>query len=211
MAVIKKESISGDCMLGIWEIQENYDELISNLLLDEDEIYRLNSFKSHNRKLEWLSVRNLINEMMQKRSRIIYNAEHKPFLKGNSCNISISHSYNLTSIFMSKTQRVGIDLEFMSHKISSLSHKFINSQEIITDDPDLKRYHLYLHWCAKETLYKICDKQDINFKENLTILPFDPKEQGTIRGRVLNNKGVEDFKLSYRKYKEYAIVWTCKK
>ena len=75
----------------------------------------------------------------------------------------------------------------------------------------MRRYHLYIHWCAKEALYKICDKQDINFKENLTIFPFEPAEKGTIKGSVLNKRGVEDFILKYTKYKDYAIVWTCKK
>ncbi len=172
MGVIHKELISEDCILGLWEIEEDYDTLFSMLDLEEDELERLYGFKNHSRKLEWLSVRTLINDMMQKRSRIIYNAERKPFLKGNSWNISISHSFNLTSIFVSKYRRVGIDLELMSHKISKISHKFINRQEYVTDDPELKRYHLYIHWCAKEAMYKICDKQDINFKENLKLFPF---------------------------------------
>ena len=99
----------------------------------------------------------------------------------------------------------------MSHKISNISFKFINEQELITDDPEFSRYHLYIHWCAKEALYKICDKQDINFKENLTIFPFHPKNEGQIKGRVLNIHGIEDFNLFYSKYNNYTIVWTCKK
>lgn len=210
MGIIHKQKLGPDCMLGLWEIEEDFDTLFSMLELEEDELERLNSFKNHGRKLEWLSVRTLINNMMEKPTRIIYNAERKPFLKGNSWNISISHSYNLTSIFVSKSHKVGIDLELMSHKISSLQHKFINAQERITEDPENKRYHLYLHWCAKEALYKICDKQDINFKENLSVIPFEPSDEGMIRGRVLNSKGVEDFLLNYKKYKDYSIVWTCK-
>lgn len=211
MGLILKETVRGECLLGIWEIKEDYDTLLSGLKLEEDEIIKLNAFKSHNRKLEWLSVRNLMNELLPMNNRIIYNAENKPFLKGNSYNISISHSYNLTSILLSKSKRVGIDLELMSHKISTLSHKFINNQEIVTPDPQLKRFHLYIHWCAKEALYKICDKQDINFKENLTIFPFEPAETGSLKGRVLNSKGLEDFILNYKKYEDYIIVWTCKK
>jgi hypothetical protein len=210
MGVIHKELISEDCILGLWEIEEDYDTLYSMLELEPDELERLNSFKNHSRKLEWLSVRTLINDMMEKKSRIIYNAERKPFLKGNSWNISISHSFKLTSIFVSKSRRVGIDLELMSHKISSISHKFINSQAYVTDDTNLKRYHLYIHWCAKEAMYKICDKQDINFKENLTVFPFEPLEEGAIKGRVLNSKGLDDFWLNYKKYKDYSVVWTCK-
>ncbi len=209
MGVIKKTEING-CLLGIWEIKEDFDSLFSRLKLDADEIETLNGFKNESRKIEWLSVRALINDMTGKDSRIIYNEFHKPFLKGNSFHISISHSHELTSILMSKNKKVGIDLEFMSHKISKLYDKFINQQELITSDPELIRYHLYIHWCAKEAMYKICDKQDINFKENLSILPFEPKHDGCLKGRVLNIHGVEDFRINYTDMDGYAIAWTCK-
>lgn len=210
MGIVLKKSFKDECLMGIWEVSEDYNTLLSKLNLDEAEINKLNSFKSEGRKLEWLSVRNLINNLLERNARIIYNADNKPFVKGTTYNISISHSHKLTSIFLSKKNRVGIDLELMSHKISTLSDKFINDQEIVTSDPDLRRYHLYIHWCAKEALYKICDKQDINFKENLTIFPFLPNDEGMIKGRVLNSRGVEDFWLRYKKYKDYSIVWTCK-
>ena len=211
MGVIVKEQVAGDCLLGIWEITEDFNTLYSRLRLDDEEEEKLRSFKSEGRKLEWLSVRNLINELTGRESRIIYNAERKPFIKGNSFSISISHSHNLTSILLSENRRVGIDLEYMSHKINKISFKFINEQEIITHDPGFERYHLYIHWCAKEALYKICDKQDINFRDNLTIFPFSPEKEGHIKGRVLNVYGIEDFRLYYREYNNYAIVWTCKK
>lgn len=211
MGLILKEKVAGDCLLGMWEITEDYQTLYSRLRLDNEEEERLRSFKNEGRKLEWLSVRNLISELTGRESRIIYNAERKPFIKGNSFSISISHSRHLTSILLSENRRVGIDLEYMSHKISRIGFKFINEQEIITGDPGLKPYHLYIHWCAKEALYKICDKQDINFRDNLTIFPFTPGKEGHIKGRVLNVQGVEDFRLYYRRYNNYAIVWTCKR
>lgn len=210
MGIILKKQIHGDCLLGIWEIREDFETLFSQVSLDDDEMERLNSFKSYNRKLEYLSVRTLINDMTGRVCKIIYNEERKPFLKGNTYNISISHSYDLTSILLSKTKRVGIDLERMSHKISSLRQRFINEQELVTDDPELMRYHLYLHWCGKEALYKICDKQDINFRDNLTLFPFLPQDEGSLKGRVLNKHGLEDFYIHYKRYKDYSIVWTCK-
>jgi 4'-phosphopantetheinyl transferase EntD len=210
MGVILKEKINGDCLLGIWEIKEDFDQLYGMLKLDAEEEAILAGFGSYSRKLEWLSVRTLINDLTEKDSRIVYNEFRKPFLQGNSFNISITHSYDLTAILLSRHKRVGIDLERMSHKISSLTHKFINDQELITNDPFRLRYHLYLHWCGKEAMYKICDKQDINFRENLTIIPFIPSNEGTMKGRVLNVHGVEDFNLWYKSYKDYSIVWTCK-
>jgi 4'-phosphopantetheinyl transferase len=209
MGVILNKEVNG-CLLGIWKITEDYYTLYSMLSMDMEEINMLEGFGSEGRKIEWLSVRALANVMTGKDSRIIYSDEHKPFLKGMAYNISISHSHKLTSILMSKATRVGIDLEYMSHKISNLSYKFINNQELISNDPELNRYHLYLHWCGKEALYKICDKQDINFKENLTLFPFEPKEYGILKGRVLNSHGIEDYILNYQKIEGYAIVWTSK-
>jgi 4'-phosphopantetheinyl transferase EntD len=207
MGLVIKRLVDDDCILGIWQINEDYDTLLSRLKLLPDEQDTLISFQNYQRKLEWLSVRVLINELLQHESRIVYNAEHKPFLFDNSYNISISHSKNLTSILASKTKKVGIDLEFMSHQIIKIAHKFINENEQITKNPDQRKLHLYIHWCAKEALYKICDKQDINFKQNLTIEPFKVSKEGTLKGTLKNKYGREQFLLSYFLLDNYVIVW----
>lgn len=198
-------------MLGVWEITEDYQTLHSMVKLDRKEKARLASFRSETRKLEWLSVRALIKSMKGDRAKITYNAENKPFLNGGSGNISISHSRNLTAILVSPDKRVGIDLEYMSGKISKLGHKFLNSREALTEKKENKKFHLYLHWCAKEALYKICDKQDVNFREGITILPFEPEDNGFIRGHIVNSAGEEDFDLEYLHHENYALVWCCKK
>ena len=210
MSVILNSEVQNGCRLGIWEIRENYDALRSRLNLECEEVKRLEGFKNHDRKLEWLSVRTLINELTGEHSRIIYNADRKPFLLNNSFNISISHSRKFTSILMSRFMRVGIDLEYMSHKISRIAGRFINESEKITEDPDLVRYHLYIHWCAKEALYKICDKRDINFKKNLRIEPFEPLEKGIMTGTVGNFFGHVTYRLNYFRMNNYIIVWCCK-
>ncbi len=210
MAIITKKYVEDDCLLGIWEITETYDELLSQVILSEEEKEELEGFKSNARKLEYLSVRALLLDLAQTKEKIIYNSKRKPFLQSGSHFISISHSFHYTSILLSKNKRVGLDLEYMSHRISSIAHKFINNQEFITDDPDYKRYHLYIHWCAKEALYKICDKQDINFKYNLTITPFEFAEKGEIEGIVTNKYGTEKFKINYFKRDKYTVAWCAK-
>ena len=210
MGVIVKNDLEQECRLGIWEITEDFDELRSKLSLESEEVKTLEGFRNQSRKLEWLSVRTLINEMTGKNSRIIYNEDRKPFLLDNSSHISISHSRDYTSILLSRFKRVGIDLEYMSHRISGIADRFINSNERITDSRERLRYHLYIHWCAKEALYKICDKKFINFKKNLTIQPFEPEDEGRITGTVDNIYGIDTYELCYRKMGNYALVWTCK-
>lgn len=210
MGIFLKTEIQPDCLLGVWEITEDYDTLYSQVRLGRGEKARLNSFRNTNRKLEWLSVRALIRSMKGNDARITYNKENKPFLNGGKYKISISHSRDLTAILVSPDKRVGIDLEYMSGKISKVGHKFINDREVITEDQDKKKFHLYLHWCAKEALYKICDKQDVAFKDGITILPFEPEDNGFIRGHVVNSAGEELFDLEYLHHENYALVWCCK-
>lgn len=196
--------------MGLWEIEEDFDHLYSLVNLDEDEKNTLFSFKNSARQLEWLSVRALLNEVRQKESKIVYNEDRKPFLSDYSQNLSISHSNKLTSVFLGNNKRVGIDLEYMSHRIRNIADKFINPNEYITSNKAFEQLHLYIHWCAKEALYKICDKVNINFRENLTIKPFNIEHEGIITGVHHNESVYEEFQLTYMLRDNYVIVLCCK-
>lgn len=210
MAIIKNETFDCGCQLGIWKITEDFNTLRSRLKLTREELDSLERFTHLPRKIEWLSVRVLLNEMSGNQLSIYYNGNRKPFIKGNSYYISISHSRDLTSILLSREKKVGIDLEYMSHRIGNISDRFINNSESITSDEEQRKYHLYIHWCAKEALYKICDKQDINFRDNLTIESFQPQEEGWLNGWVKNKSRNELFRLNYFNLGNYVVVWTCK-
>jgi phosphopantetheinyl transferase len=116
----------------------------------------------------------------------------------------------LTAILLSTNEKVGIDLEYMSTNIAAIAFKFLNRKEKVTKEMENRKYHLYIHWCAKEALYKICDKEGISIRKNITIKPFEMKESGEIEGRVNTDKINETFNLYYSKYDNYAIVWTKK-
>lgn len=210
MALLKKEYIEDDVLFGLWEIREDYDTLISRVQLNDEEHERLDSFMWHDRKLEWLSVRVLLKELNGPGSRIHYNGNRKPHLHDRSKNISIAHSHYYTCILLSPTKKLGIDLEFMSHRISRIAHKFMNEKEYLTPEEDHKKLHLYIHWCAKEALYKICDKQDISFKQNLTIEPFEPADKGDLIGHVDNQHRHEKFNIHYTVDNNYVLAWTSK-
>jgi 4'-phosphopantetheinyl transferase EntD len=210
MAIILNEHFDCGCQLGIWKITEDYEALLSSIALTRDELEILQRFTHMPRKIEWLSVRLLLKEMTVQELSIYYNDNRKPFIKGNSYYISISHSRDLTSILLSKEKKVGIDLEYMSHRIGNIAHRFINERDVVTEDEEHRKYHLYVHWCAKEALYKICDKQEINFRDNLTIEAFDPREKGLLKGRVHNRSRDELFEMHYFSLGNYVVVWTCK-
>lgn len=197
--------------MGVWKIEEDIKTLHKMVELDSNDRRRYHEFRSNSRKLEFLSVRALLAELIGKDAKIVYNKNNKPFIKSGSHFISISHSFKLTAIMLSTNEQVGIDLEYMNANISAFMSKFMNRKEKITKDPELSRYHLYLHWCAKEALYKICDKEGISIKNNIILKPFKPAESGEIKGRVRTDKINSWFDLSYTRYDNYSIVWTKKK
>ncbi len=211
MGCISKHYLNEYSVLGVWKIEEDLPSLLSLVVLDQEEKKKYKSFRSTSRKLEFLSVRALLAELLGKEAKIVYNKNNKPFLKSGSHFISISHSHRLTAILLSTNEKVGIDLEYMSSNISAFSSKYMNRKEKITKDPEKKKYHLYVHWCAKEALYKICDKEGISIRNNITIEPFDLNDSGEIKGKVHSEKIKEGFELFYTRYDNYSIVWTKKK
>jgi phosphopantetheinyl transferase len=210
MGCITKHYLNEFSILGVWKIEEDLETLLSFVILDNDEIKRYKGFSSNSRKLEFLSVRALLSELIGKEAKIVYNKNNKPFLKDGSRFISISHSHKLTAILLSTNEKVGIDLEFMRTNIAAIAFKFLNRREKVTKENIDRMYHLYIHWCAKEALYKICDKEGISIRKNLTIEPFTVKESGEIKGQVHTDKINESFDLYYTRYDNYAIVWTKK-
>ncbi|MGD0581806.1 MAG: 4'-phosphopantetheinyl transferase superfamily protein [Bacteroidales bacterium] len=211
MGCITKHYLNEYSVLGVWKIEEDLSTLLDLVMLDAEEKKKYKGFRSNSRKLEFLSVRALLAELLGKEASIVYNKNNKPFLKDGSHFISISHSHRLTAILLSTNEKVGIDLEYMSSNIAAFSFKYMNRKEKVTKDPELRKYHLYIHWCAKEALYKICDKEGISIRNNITIEPFELQESGEIKGKVHTEKIKESFDLFYSRYDNYSIVWTKKK
>jgi len=210
MGCISKHYLNEFTILGVWKIEEDLKTLLDMVVLDNGDKKKYKVFASTSRKLEFLSVRALLAELLGKEARIVYNKNNKPFLRDGSRFISISHSNKLTAILLSNNEKVGIDLEYMSTNIGKIAFKFLNRKEKITKEDEKRKYHLYLHWCAKEALYKICDKEGISIKRNITIEPFEVKDSGEIKGKVHTDKINDSFDLFYTRYNNYAIVWTKK-
>ena len=207
MGLLRYKILEDGSRLGVWEIAEDYQTLFQKTYLNDDDIRRLNSFKNLNRKIESLSVRALLQQMTRSDARIVYDPNsRKPLLADNSFNISVTHSNKYTAILLNKDRQVGIDVEYMSHDIERLEHKFISDKEIISNDPIIRRKHLYVHWCAKEAIYKICGRDDIDFFKNIIIQPFECEACGEIIG-ILRN---EEYVISYVLENNYVLAYCVK-
>lgn len=210
MPIVIDKQINHHCRLGVWKITEDYHQLRAVLELDHNDTQTLESFKNPKRKLEWMSVRVLLNHLTDKHNKILYNGNRKPYLSDHSYHISISHSDKYTTILLGKDKLVGVDIEKMQDKIEHIAFRFLKTNELKQIESKNKIYHLYLHWCAKEALYKLCDKKNLSFRKNIFIEPFEPKEKGFFIGNVETPEFQLRLRLYYCSIDNYSLVWSYK-
>ncbi len=176
-----EQSIGKNGKLAIWEVTETPEELIS--LLQSHGIYADIPFSRNAKRLsEWLAARALLCELHVKQ-RIIYNELGKPFLEGEGMYVSISHSGPFVAVIVDPEFQVGIDVELVGDRIHRVSHKFVNESERswLSDSDQLQQ--LFVIWGAKECAFKIFGLGAIDFRDHLTVAPFEFSNAGITRVR----------------------------
>lgn len=192
MPFFKEISLPNNTSVYLWKINEEISDLKQHLLLTEISTNRLAKMKSESHIKGFLAVRKLLNEINYTDSDLFYDSFGKPLLK-NSKNISISHSHEFACIIISDNN-VGIDIELKSEKIlKNISLLF--DEDFILNSKENKENAITLTtfgWAIKEALFKLIPENDISFKDNIMIQPFQLNENSCIANVEINNK-----KISY--------------
>lgn len=185
-------------MVEIRAINEN----ISIALLDL-RAFALEQNIAVKRDLERAGTRLLLRNLLKTEEYdLSYTAENKPFLKGRSEHISISHSHDKLVIILNTKENTGIDIEQIRDKVKNVQTKFLSEKELKFADNDTGK--LITLWAAKEAMYKVYGLKEVEFIKNLFVEDFSGPE---ITGRI----EIEDLKKSYRLMSEeidgYKMVY----
>ena len=154
LRIIKRD----EATIGLWEMVDGeFDSYTDDYLrgaIGEAE----KRYKSNARRMEYICERALLKDMMNgKIVKIFHNEDGKPMLN-NGLNISISHTRGYIAIILSETKNVGIDIEYVSDRVEKISSRFMREDESADDI-----ISLLVHWCAKETLYKLFSSEHLDF------------------------------------------------
>jgi 4'-phosphopantetheinyl transferase EntD len=160
-------------LLVIAPLQENSVSLLARLSFAERYLPVLERM-TENRKREWLTIRVLLKELLGEEKEIRYDPLGKPYLPDNSFNISISHTQGYAALILNKEKEVAVDIEYITPRIEKVRSRFVNEEEEKFLSQKQLRIHLLLHWSAKESLFKLLNKENVNFKTQLHIRPFEP-------------------------------------
>lgn len=167
----------------------------------------LEQIKNNNRKFEWLSIRLLLDEVVNNCPDIHYNMYGKPFLQKCPIHISISHSFHKIAVLTNNSKSTGVDLQHLNNKIFRIREKFLRKEELLRKK-DISLEELTTYWSAKEALFKVYGKGDIFLGEHIQINEFDfnPKG-GKLSGKLLLEEFPNDFNLRYELIEDYILAY----
>jgi 4'-phosphopantetheinyl transferase EntD len=170
-------------------------------LLNEEEKKHLNEIKSEQKKKEYTAIRWMKTNLFGT-DPILYTEDGSPTID-NSSFISISHTTKYACLGVSKTYKIGIDIEEIREKAVSVQHKFCTENEAIIFDTT-NNFDMTLLWSLKEALYKLSDRQQLLFKIDICIDKRSPE----IVARVRFESGFKTVSLGYLLIDSHIFTFT---
>lgn len=199
--------------LSVWRIEESIDELLSYLPLKLRETYKSETerrFSHSSRILEWLAVRVLFHKTEGEEKRIAYNPDGSPYVVTNQGEerlfISISHTRGFAAIAISRTQKIGIDIEALGTRIEKIVHRFSFETEKPIDCRSVDEWRKYytVVWSAKESVFKSCGKSATDVVTNITLTPFHLET----KGQVIATAPCAEKVVTYQLFPAFALTYT---
>jgi 4'-phosphopantetheinyl transferase len=204
MPIIQHTNLNQNTVLAVWKISESREELLAQIT----ERIKDNGVNLHD-NIHWLASRVLLQQLFTDGTiELDKDVFNKPSLliNGKPYAVSITHSHEYAAVMVSASHSVAIDLEKIDERVQRVSRKFIREDENFGLD-NITTYYTII-WSAKETLYKYYGKKELDFKDNLNIIPFSisPKPF-VIEGRIskdvytlnlpINVSFIDDYVLTY--------------
>jgi 4'-phosphopantetheinyl transferase len=209
MPVLFQDIFQNGSIIGIWQITEAVEELLSiaNLTFEENE--NLKTYKHENRKKHWLSYRVLLHELIGYDHHILYSDFGKPFLKQQQKlkHLSITHSGEYSAVIINDRNSVGVDMEKVSARIERVSERFLSDDELNFIETNNRIEHLTVCWTAKEALFKIHGNLCYDFKKEIIIMPFKFEDSGKLSCSIITKDETIGYKVYYRKFDSYFLAY----
>ncbi len=194
-------------ILGIWELTDSVESLISDFHFSENEKAEFKKFSLKKRQSEYIAIRLLLQQLMGEKTEIIYQESGRPLIKNSSLNVSISHSSDLVVVLLSENS-VGIDVENVNRKIIPVAKRFLHNEELAWIEKTENIQNLtILYWGAKESIFKCTCQSGVQYDTQIFIPPFDFGKTDFFNGKLITENREELFNLWYFYFKNNMIVY----
>lgn len=204
MPLFYQQDINQDTRLAVWKIEEEESFFLQKVSLKRE-------ITHSQKRLQHLAGRYLLVYLFPDfPAELIEIADtRKPFLPNEQYHFSISHCGDFAAAIVSKTERVGIDVELLTPRVEKIKHKFLHPDELqMADQVTIDKVQvLTLLWSAKEAMFKWWGKGDVGFSEVLRIWDMPVELEGKINASFQKNELDIALQLDYRLINELTLCW----
>jgi 4'-phosphopantetheinyl transferase len=206
MPFYKKISLQHNTSVYLWKINEEISDLKKDLFLSEVSLNRLEKMKSSNHVKGFLAVRKLLKEVNYSDTDLFYDAFGKPFLKDGK-HISISHSHDFACVIISENP-VGIDIELKNEKIIKNVALLFNEDFILNFKGSTEETTTLNTFCwgIKEAIFKLIPENDVSFKDNISIQPFQLNESSCVVNVIINTE-ITSYTVQLQEIENYVLAY----
>ena len=212
MPLICLKDIDHNTRLGLWKICE--EESLEDFF--PPAVRPLTHKLCTVRRIEKAAVYAILKAMTGRQDLLIrHEPSGKPFIEKDNgdaykCYISISHTHGYACLIMSESRPVAIDIEYYSNRVSRITERFMNNDELeecTANDNGMILIRQIIYWCAKETAYKLYSDQKLTFSQiHISDIGHTIEEKGELKCQnIINGKTSilkywqnKDFVMTYR-------------
>lgn len=220
MPVFFQQQIDADTKLAVWKIEEDEAFFLQHVPLQRE-------ITHPHKRLQHLAGRYLLQWLFPDFPiNLIKIADtRKPYLDDEAYHFSISHCSNYAAAIVSRSKRVGVDIEVPTHKVQKIAHKFLheeerrwatdNRQSAIGNGQEDGGNHnsthqpinlLTLLWSCKEAVFKWWSYGAVDFSEMIRLEPFALQNRGTIEGQFIETDR-HRLQLTYEIFDGICLAW----
>jgi len=160
---------------GVWHITETEDELAAGFIAGDQNNHTPPAEIRHpRRRLQWLACRRMAELLTGQPTLITTNPDGKPTFANGKGWLSLSHTGSFAAAAVCGNRPVGIDIEMIRPRILKVLPQFLQPNEIndlLTAGPGYGKHYVY--WGGKEAIYKLYGTPETDFRNDITIHPFD--------------------------------------
>lgn len=236
MALINVREVYPNVFLGLWQTTETVDEFFGTYgFLEPYRQHVETSFKNDGRKKEFLAIHALLHEMLAicgkphgaRRSTALqepstalqgqseasqslhvadapmigHAASGQPLLRGY--HVGVTHTKGYAALMLSKSCDVACDIEHFSDRVERIKSKFLRKDEKAEDLDSL-----LVHWCGKETVYKLFPEDNLQFSQ-MRVGPFSTMSDWACE--VENMKRVEKVRVDFELTMQFVLTYAFRK
>ena len=207
MGLYLKKELENEAVIGVWQITETEEELKELSSTPSDEMEEISFIRSESLRKQRLAVRALLNTMFDDKVYLSHHDNGKPYLENNPVNISITHTEKYVAVILHEEENVGIDIESLDRDFSAVEKKALSEDEIDDLEDEKRNEQLAIYWCAKEAVFKLLSRYNVDFAEQIEIERFRPRGEGELEATFTYKDEEEEFDLEYITFDRHVLVW----